>query len=101
MKLFYYSNLSGNACWARNPQDFRKKEGLPGHALAVRAAHKGIAPPVGYFKPNGELANDAVCMPPVPTFKPGRRYQPISLTDLGAVVDVPPVILPSENNSWR
>ena len=83
MKLFYYSNMSGVASWARNLEDFRKKEKLPPNALAVRAAHKGVEPPPGYFKPNGELANDAICLPPVPQFKRGRRYQPITLDQLG------------------
>lgn len=87
MKLFYYSNMHGVASWARNPEDFRKNERLNAQAIVVRAAHKGIAPPPGYFKPDGELANDSIAAVPPPQFKPGRRYQSTSLADLGGTTE--------------
>lgn len=83
MKLYRFSNLSDRQNWARNPEHFRELEGLPGNALAVRIDHKGIEPLPGYHKLSDEGANTPIVTTVPPVAKKGRKYQSVSLTDLG------------------
>ena len=70
MKLYYYqAPLTPSAKgWFKDKQALRDAFAMVARdAIIIRCAHVNIEPPMGYHKPNGELANDAIER--VPTMK--------------------------------